>query len=354
MRKLICILITAILLAGCTAYAEEKTITYQTNASFPKVSIRDNPAIEGESPLTGLPDQGETYTPIMLPLDNSPEAHPLWGIGDASILFQIPLTESGGTRLLALFGDSYPQQAGGVRSGRMTMLPLARAFHAAFAYAGVPPIGTECVSVENWLTEWSFRKPTRHYNLLGEHFRERVSFVDQPGNLSAHVKELHNHLSARKIDFEVKPFLFTDDPLNRGDEASKVFVNFQYHDNPSKTNPNSACMFEWKPGIGYIRTAVDGELTDRNTGEAVPFANVIIMKIPVEWERGYPYYASQMRGRGQASIFQSGRYIQGTWLHDNYEDRLVFLDENGRELTFQRGKSFIVLGDDIIVSYINE
>ena len=354
MRKLICICLAVLLLGVCAASAEEKTIPNLNNVTIPKLIPQDHAAAEGESPFTGLPDGGEAYTPIMLPLDNSPEAHPLWGIGDASILFQFPLNDNGGTRLMALFGDTYPEQAGGVRSARMTMLPLVRAFHAVFAYAGMPPIGSGPVSVDTWLTEWGFRKPTRHYSLLGGQYRERMSFVADPHNLSAHVKDLHNHLAKRNMTFEDRAFLFTDEPLDRGEKASSVSVQYQSHQNRSQTSPNSASTFTWVPGTGYIRTSASGEMTDRTTGEVVPFANVIVMRVPVDWEKGYPYYADQMRGSGQADIFQSGRYIQGAWLHPNYTGRLVFLDENGKELTFQRGKTFIILGNEIIVSYSDD
>ena len=351
MRKLICAFLFIIFLLGGTACAEERIIPYQKDISVSKLTnTANNPAVEGESPLTGLPDSGEAYTPIMLPMDNSPEAYPLWGISDASILFQVPLKENGATRLLALFGDSYPEQAGGVRSGRMTMLPLAAAFHAAFAYAGLPPIGKEHVCVEKWLKKWSFQKPTRHYNLLGLHFRERVSYAKKPGNLSAHVNELHEHLAERELDFETRPFLFTDEPMNKGDKASVISVQYHKRNKPSDISPNSTSTFTWKPGTGYIRSSISGEMTDRTTGEAVPFANVIIMRIPVEWEAEYPYYADQMCGCGQADIFQSGNYIQGAWIRDSQTERLVFLDDTGKELTFQRGKTFIVLGEDMIVA----
>ena len=351
MRKLICICLALVLLGICAASAEGKIIPVSDQVTIPKVVPQDHAAPEGESPLTGLKDSGEPYTPIMLPIDNSPEGHPLWGIGDASVLFQVPLKDNGGTRLVALFGDTYPEQAGGVRSARMSILPLAKAYSAVFAYAGMPPIQTGPVSVDTWLTEFGYRKPTRHYSLLGGQYRERVSFVKDPHNLSAHVKELHDHIAKRKMKFEDRAFLFTDEPLDRGEKAVTVSVEYQNHKNPAKTSPNSAGTFTYVPGTGYLRTGESGEMTDRTTGEAVPFANVIIMRVSVEWEKGYPYYTDQMRGSGQADIFQSGRYIRGAWLHPDYADRLVFLDETGKELTFQRGKTFIILGDEIIVSY---
>ena len=354
MRKLILIFLILVLLGGI-ACAEEKTVPYQKNVSIPKlVNTVNNPVIEGESPLTGLPSSAEVYTPIMLPMDSSPEAYPLWGISEASILFQVPLKENGATRLLALFSDTYPEQAGGVRSGRMTMLPLARAFHAAFAYAGVPPIETGPVSVEEWLGEWSFRKPTRHYNLLGVHYKERIKSVKTPYNLSAHVNEIHAHLSERNVEFDVRPFLFTDDPLDRGDKATVISVQYYNHKNHSSISANSSSTFAWNPETGYIRSSKSGDMTDRTTGEAVPFANVIVMRVPVEWENGYAYYKNQMSGSGQADIFQSGRYIQGAWVHETHTDRIVFLDDSGNELTFQRGKTFIAVGEDMNISYIDK
>ena len=32
-------------------------------------------------------------------------------------------------------------------------------------------------------------------------------------------------------------------------------------------------------------------------------ANVIIMRVPVEWHRDYPFFEDHMRGTGQADIF---------------------------------------------------
>ena len=353
MRKLICALLAMMFLIGCGlgACAEEKAVQFRDEVTLPKLTPADHPAIEGESQLTGLPASGEAYTPIAIPLDNSPEVYPLWGISEADVLFQVPLTENGATRLMALYGNVYPEQAGGVRSGRMTLLPLARAFDAAFAYAGVPPIGVEPISVDYWLGEWGYRKPTRHFNLLGDHFRERVDFLKKPNNLSAKIAELHEHLAERKVAFAERPFLFTDEAPEAGEEATVISVEYLHHGNSSKTNESSASTFEWQHGTGYIRTSKAGGMTDRTTGETVAFANVVIMKVAVEWEKGYPYYANQMRGSGAAVFFQDGRMTEGAWLHNGDTDRLVFLDEKGNEMTFQRGKTFIVVGDDLAVQY---
>ena len=99
-----------------------------------KSNYRNNPVIPGISSTTGLRSSGEEYTPIMVVLDNAEAAYPHWGVSQADIIFQVPNAGKGATKLLALFADFYPAQAGGVRSARATMLPLAVAWNAALAY----------------------------------------------------------------------------------------------------------------------------------------------------------------------------------------------------------------------------
>ena len=69
MRKLICVCLAVMLLAGvCIACAEEKIIEVENKVPIPKLAPKDRAAAAGESPFTGLPASGEAYTPIMVPL----------------------------------------------------------------------------------------------------------------------------------------------------------------------------------------------------------------------------------------------------------------------------------------------
>ena len=58
---------------------------------------------------------------------------------------------------------------------------------------------------------------------------------------------------------------------------------------------------------------------------------------------GYTYLTKNFVGGGQADIFQNGRYIKGSWYRENEYSRIIFRDDKGKELKFQRGKSFFVL-----------
>ena len=47
-------------------------------------------------------------------------------------------------------------------------------------------------------------------------------------------------------------------------------------------------------------------------------------------------------GEGNAEIFMNGRHIAGYWKRLGMNQRTVFYDENGQEIQFQRGTTFIV------------
>ena len=294
----------------------------------------------------------EAYTPIVLVLENSKEVFPHWGVGDTDWLVQVPVRPDGGTRLLAVYGSSYPEQAGGVRSGRMTMLPVAAMFTAALAMAGWPPNWMWNVKMENWIDEWDYNKPIRYYNLLGRHYRERVDFVPEPMNLSAHIAEMHQSLVKRGVKFQKRSFLFTDEPA-QGDSAVSVQTRFLDAEAVKKAGTNapedsgSAAVFAYTEGKGYIRDAkTTGIYKDRDSGEELTFANLIVLRIPVLWEEGiYPYYEDHFRGSGQAEFFQNGKHFTGTWYRSGRKARLVLLDENGQEVRLQRGRTFMIIGD---------
>ena len=321
-----------------------------------------NPEEEGLCPLTGLPMVDEPYTPIALVLDDSPEVFPHWGVADADWIVQTPLRRDGDTRLVAVYGSRYPEQAGGVRSARMTTFSVATLFTAAAASGSWPPNWSENVSVEHWIDELDYNKPIRYFNLLGTKYRERVDFLEEPWNLSGHVREMHESLAkrtvkgitAKPIKFEPRFFRFADAPLTGGDEAASVGVRFLNMDDPALESGTSACSFAYTEGKGYTRDSSTGLYSDRDTGEPLVFANVIILRTPLEWEEdsNYPYYRDQLKGCGQAEFFQSGRHVTGAWYRKTKKSRLVLLDEAGEEIQLQRGKTFMILGDEhTVVSY---
>ena len=354
MKRVFSLILAIVLLLASAACAEDLTLIENTTKNTIKLkkSYADNPVVEGVSSTTGLAASGEEYTPILLVLDNAEDAYPHWGVSQADILFQIPNAGSGATKLMALFADHYPEQAGGARSARASMVPVAKAWDAAFAYAGGPELSNTNVDPFKLMRKWSITKSGRSYNLL-HGYAERVSFVQSPHNSSAHILQIHEDLLANGVEFEQRPFLFTDEPRTEGDTAEFIKIVHRGDDKKSNSNAASYATYTYDAELGgYIRTNSSGDYTDRDTGEVIPFANVIVLRITFGWNSGYVYLKNHLTGSGVAEIFQNGKYVRGAWFRDSQDDRIVFIGPDGAELPMQRGKTFIVVTNSVTeVSY---
>ena len=309
----------------------------------------NHPAIPGISSTTGLPASGEAYTPIVMVLDNAEDAYPHWGVSQADIIFQVPNAGSGATKLLALFADHYPEQAGPVRSGRASMLPAAMSFNAAFAFGGPPAVKDQNIDIEALMTTWKMKSTHRVYNMLQNNgFHERIPGLIRSHDLSCHVRQIHENLISKDVAFEERPFLFTDTPRQEGQKAGVIKV--MHHGESADTPSNSAsrAVFTYDEETkAYSRTNSSGLYLDRETGENVQFANVIVLRTKLSYEKNYVFLKKHLVGSGAADIFQNGYYIHGAWVRDSVDSRLIFVDDKGEELVFQRGKTFIVMTNEI-------
>ena len=361
MKKFLVLAVAMIMLLSVAVSAlADTTIQPDTNLKVAKpASLGANPAVEGESPFTGLPADMTYYTPILLVYDNSPEGYMHWGSGSADILLQIPNQSTGNNKVLGLFCSEFPEYAGGSRSARMTALPFALAFDSAFASANYSPITVQNVSVDYWRKEWGYKLDEKWFDLLsGRTYKHRETGLGLPSdaNLLAHLREIRQILIDKGVQFEKRPFLFTDEPLTRGDAASFVEMKFFAGLDSTSSDSRSDCTFYYEDGVGYQREMSRGIEFDRETSELLTFANVIVMRAKIETgSDGVTTclcYKDNLVGGGQADIFQSGRYIKGTWYRDGVNGRLIFTDDEGNELKFQRGKTYIVVNDErCVVTY---
>ena len=354
MKRLLAIFMIFVVLFSSFAFAEDLTLIGNTTKNKVKMkkSYADNPVIEGVSSTTGLPASGEAYTPIMVVLDNSEAAHPHWGVSQADIIFQVPNAGEGATKLLALFADHYPEQAGGVRSARASMVPVVKSWDAAFAFAGGPELKNSNVDPSKLMSKVGMWKAKKVYNLMSG-WAHRVDFVKRPHNSSCHVLEIHENLLKDGVSFEQRPFLFTDEPRTEGATAEYIEIIHRGDNKKTRSNPASEASYTYDAELGaYIRSNSSGTYVDRDTQEAIPFANVIVLRVKFKWASKYLYLNDHLKGSGVAEIFQNGKYVRGAWMRKSSDDRIVFIGPDGKELPMQRGKTFIVVTNDVTeVSY---
>ena len=374
MKKMLLLALALVMLLGCVVPALAETTINPDELDYPvrtPANKNNNPVIEGEHPFTGLKaetdeerDALEHYTPILVVYDNNAEGYMHFGVGSADIIFQVPNMSTANNKLLVLFASRFPEYAGGTRSARMTAFPFAVALDSAFVSANYGPSDDtgesddDTVGLKYWKRKWKYSLDEKYFDTLsGRTYKHRVDGIPNVSNLVAHVKEIRdNYLVPKNVQFEKRPFLFTDEPLTRGEVANVIDMKFYESADSSGTNENSNCTFYYEEGLGYSRDILMGTEFDRETEEFLYFANVIVMRVKIQSKEvlgtSYKYYDKNLVGSGKADIFQNGRYIRGAWYRENETSRLIFLDDEGNELQFQRGASYIVVNNsNCVVTY---
>lgn len=309
----------------------------------------DNPVLEGVSPTTGLAFDGP-YVPILVVYDNAQNARPLVGIAQADIVYQMPNAGAGATKLIGLFADHIPTQAGSVRSARVPFIELREIYNAALVYAGGPTSDApDYVDINRSLRDFGVYSRGLSFNVIGAQ-QEYMSTVDGKGtyyNTMADLRDIRDALLAAGAQFDPKPFRFTDALPTGGTAATDIEIaHFA-----SKTGSNAGHSGSWARYAydaetnAYARMVDTGAFADyADPAAALRYANLIVMRTEYRFSGNYVLLPGFV-GQGVAEIFMGGRYIAGGWIHPSFDSRIVFVDENGGEVALQRGKTFIVVAN---------
>ena len=193
----------------------------------------------------------------------------------------------------------------------------------------------------------------RLLSLLGNSFKERIKTVNgiakhDAASLGFLVSMAHQDMIDNNVQFDVRPFLFTDEALDRGDPAAKITMTYfgnaeRLQNRTERTESN--CTFVYTEGAGYMKNGCAGPMMDALDLNPLYFANVIVLWTEYDFANGYYGLKNYFVGNGQAEIFQNGKHISGAWVRTDLKGRLVLLDENGEELKLQRGKTFFVVSN---------
>lgn len=300
-----------------------------------------NPVIEGQNPVTGRPYDGD-YIPIMINVDNVSAALPQWGIGDADLIYELPIDNGGMTRLMALYTSVYPDRVGPVRSARILHADMRQEWGAAWVFCGGQE--AEGSNVFARIRELGLYDDDVNlaFNLQGQNggsFNASRSSRKSPHHHQVKLDELYDFLAESGHTFTQRPFLFTDEAVE-GDDAAKVIMNFDNGNSDSYYVYDESCN-----DYARYRTKTDKPYVDENDLESVLTYNNII----VQWTELGTYNGKKDRpkltevGEGNADFFMNGKHVAGYWVRSDINDRTVFFDSEGNEIELQRGETWIIV-----------
>ena len=344
MKKIIGIILIILLLSGILIASAATLIPSTLTRNIKLTKSGSNPAIPGESSVTGLPNTNDSYIPILSQIDNNLGALPQWGISHADIMYELPIAGGGLTRLTALFSDSYPEEAGPVRSGRVMHADLREEWDAALVFYGrqeVPGSNMREILSKYGATAKGLAIDG-HANVYKD-FMPRVRYHLAPHNVSAHIKEIRDMLATTlNYSFPLRPFKFTDDKNYGGMPA----LQFSVIHNENK-DTSSTFIYDAQAN-GFERFTILGSYSDYlNPFDSLIYSNVIIQRTRLTFNNSSVNpLLPDVVGSGAADIFVAGQYIAGAWSRDKLSERTVFYDQNGSELALQRGKTWIIIASE--------
>lgn len=344
--------------AAVTESAETETIPEETEELPEKPKylypvIEEREIVDGsmQSYLTGewMDAEIANRRPIAVSIPNQKSCLPQYGITNASVIYQVPLRDNL-TRLFCLFEDfDELDRIGPVRSIRDYMVYDGLEHDAIICHWGSAVyanalLNSEAVDNISQATA-GIEVPTStafdRYNRPGKNKTDSAyMFVD------GLMKGVEKRGYSWEYDDTFEPkFLFAQDGVVAdyidADDATKIWPGTKgnYH--------TVGAYFEYDEETGlYDYYEYDKKLEDEHNGETLKVANVVLQVCYGEERDDHGYLIMEMHGPltgdGEMYFFTQGKVVKGTWERMDGDDKPAhYYDEEGNEIVFNQGKTFI-------------
>lgn len=344
MKKSLClimVLLIALAVAGCK---KEEPVVEEEIVEVEVVEEKVEEVIPAnQNLLTGVADLSEAAIgkrPVAVMVNNIMDAMPQYGVEQADVIFEVPV-EADQTRFLALYADytTVPTICA-VRSCRYYFPAISEGFDAFYVHWGSDPY---------------------IYDYLDSLGLSRYDGMNNPGGLFGRDQERLNSGYALEHTgyFDGTRFAsYVQSEGTRTDlEEGKTGTAFKFNGLNEQIKPSGdACKKAVLAFGGQTATLVYDEQSNtykkENNGQAqidgktqnqLSFTNVIVLETEItlrddEGRKNINWNG----GKNAVGYYLSNGAIQKiTWSKESESDYLKFFDENGEELSINRGKSYI-------------
>ena len=278
----------------------------------------------GTSLLAGIECENYDARPYAVMLSSDKEARPLSGVGEADVVFEMPVVENGFTRMMAIYQCSRPKEIGSIRSSRLDFVPLALGLNAIYAHFGGEKEVLE--ELNNGIID----------NIDGLKYDGTIYYrknsIPRPHNAFTNFALLSEAVADLNYKTGSGGVTYPHDEENKSKGAVEPTVLF------SKD-------FEvvWKYNAetnSYFRSRTNKPEIDKNTNGQVEAKNVVIIK--TTWSPiNKDYIRVKTVGSGGLLVYKNGTVVTGTWEKKTDKDKLYFYDQNHKEIPFVPGSIWI-------------
>lgn len=284
-----------------------------------------------ESSIAGISCNNYARRPIAVMMPPDSITRPLSGIDGGDIVFEMPVTPGGVTRLMVVYQCEEPPEIGSIRSAREDFIPLAAGLKAIYAH---------------WGGEHEALKKLNGHIIdnIDAMIYENVYFyrkkgIPQPHNGFTSFEKLLKGSRDLKYSLDDKFSGYAhldkkDSPKNIINLADSISVNYAHPYNVEwnyDANSNS-----------YQRLRGDQPEIDKNTDTQVS-ANVVVVMETTSTFTNKDYLTVITTGEGTATVYQNSIKINGKWSKDpsQLDSKLFFYDNEGVEIKFTPGNIWV-------------
>lgn len=359
MKKIFCLLMAlCMLLCACAKAPEETTLptTEPTEETTVPTTVPTEPAPTTEptepeteptepepqgfpNPLTGElmaePYMDRIYAVVV---EDDKKSLPHWGVGQADILYEMP-HEFGITRMVALYTDvGAVEKVGPNRSARPYLLNLAQSYDAIFVHAGGSTQAYKDLKNTGWndidgvKNDWDHFKRDKDRLNAGVS-REHTMYTTGEELLDATKDHGYKTTRGEVVDYGLS---FAKDGTPEGESAETINIRFQ------KSGKKTNLYYNAEAGT-YTMEQYDRTYVDGNTGNAVEFENVLILKADVGILNDYGALTVDLVDSGSGYFACGGKMVPIHWSRSGTSEHFVYTLEDGTPLTLGVGTSYIAV-----------
>lgn len=286
---------------------------------------------------------------VMIP--NNKGVLPQYGISKASIIYEAPV-EGRVTRLMAFFEDYDDlDHIGPVRSSRDYYVYEAMAYDAIYCNWGLArPFVEELINSDR--VDNVSQSVAGINNPASEAF-DRISRAGYKTEYTGYLFIDGYNKAVERLGYQqeyddrfVQAFTFANDDHRAEyadhDDAVKIYPGGTSTNNGGYGNANPYFEYHESDGL-YYRYQYGAAHKDELNGKQVAVSNVVfkVCHGEVREPASKDYLAFGVHGEGEAYVFTNGKVIKGTWNRESDYAPNLFLDEDGNEIVFNQGKTWI-------------
>lgn len=272
--------------------------------------------------------------PVAVMLSSDKEARPLSGIADADFVFEMPVTNNGITRMMAVYECNQPKELGSIRSSRLDFIPIVKGLGAIYAHWGGEKQALQQLNagVVNNIDGLKY-EGSLYYRKDGKYGAPHNGFI----SFDAIEKGI------KKLGYSEAPTAHSYD-FSRNDKSQSDIQPPQFY--------KDSLRVDWKYDAtqnAYTRSRGGNSEYDALAKRNVVAKNVIAMK--AKWsEISKDYIRVYTVGSGPMKLYANGAVVSGTWKKETESSPLVFLDSENKQMSLVSGSTWVEILTDFTLN----